>query len=124
MREDPPWLPDMSDLECDHILPLAKGGSTSMENLQTLCRSCNRKKGVSVAGEETQEPSQALKRVIPSRDNSRCPSCGAHGYEVLPWEPPDCYDPLMLQVRCLRCGELSYVVPLPLGKGKRGARPS
>ncbi|MBA7655323.1 hypothetical protein ES703_63227 [subsurface metagenome] len=48
MREDQPWLPDMSNLECDHIIPLARGGETEMSNLQTLCRDCNRKKGISL----------------------------------------------------------------------------
>jgi 5-methylcytosine-specific restriction endonuclease McrA len=48
MREDKPWLPDMSNLECDHIIPLARGGETEMSNLQTLCRDCNRKKGISL----------------------------------------------------------------------------
>lgn len=32
-------------LEIDHIKPLAKGGETTEENLQTLCWRCNRKKG-------------------------------------------------------------------------------
>jgi hypothetical protein len=32
-------------LEIDHIMPLAKGGITSEENLQTLCWKCNRAKG-------------------------------------------------------------------------------
>lgn len=32
-------------LEIDHIIPLAKGGITSEENLQTLCWKCNRSKG-------------------------------------------------------------------------------
>lgn len=32
-------------LEIDHIIPLAKGGITTEENLQTLCWKCNRKKG-------------------------------------------------------------------------------
>lgn len=32
-------------LEIDHILPLAKGGITTEDNLQTLCWRCNRKKG-------------------------------------------------------------------------------
>ncbi len=32
-------------LEVDHIVPIAKGGLTTEENLQTLCWKCNRKKG-------------------------------------------------------------------------------
>ena len=36
-------------LEIDHIIPLAKGGITSEENLQTLCWKCNRSKGVKLA---------------------------------------------------------------------------
>lgn len=32
-------------LECDHIIPLAKGGSNTERNLQLLYESCNRKKG-------------------------------------------------------------------------------
>lgn len=50
MREDKPWLPDISRLECDHIVPLARGGKTEMSNLQTLCKECNRKKGIAVPG--------------------------------------------------------------------------
>ena len=34
------------DLTCDHIVAEAKGGPTTLVNLQTLCRSCNSKKGV------------------------------------------------------------------------------
>lgn len=102
-----PWLPDMSNLECDHIIPLARGGETTMDNLQTLCQECNRQKGIKVADDLEQE----LPRVIPSRDNSRCPYCGAHGYRILPWEPPEYYDPLMVKVRCSRCERDSYIGP-------------
>ena len=33
------------DLEVDHVKPFSKGGQDSLENLQTLCRDCNRGKG-------------------------------------------------------------------------------
>ena len=32
------------DLQYDHILPLALGGATTLENLQLLCAECNRRK--------------------------------------------------------------------------------
>ena len=33
------------DLTCDHIIPLARGGTNDNENLATACRSCNSSKG-------------------------------------------------------------------------------
>lgn len=33
------------DLAADHILAESKGGETTLLNLQTLCRSCNSRKG-------------------------------------------------------------------------------
>ncbi|WP_439242405.1 HNH endonuclease [Lonepinella sp. BR2474] len=36
------------DLTCDHIHPESKGGETTLDNLQTMCRSCNSRKGTKV----------------------------------------------------------------------------
>ena len=35
------------NLEVDHKVSLANGGTNEMANLQTLCQDCNRRKGVS-----------------------------------------------------------------------------
>ena len=110
LREDKPWLPDISQLECDHIIPLARGGQTEMSNLQTLCMKCNRKKGIKVADEGD------YPRVIPSRDKTKCPDCGTPGYRVLPWTPPVYFDPMMIKVQCSACGEVSYIGPPPFGR--------
>lgn len=34
-----------AQLEIDHIIPIAKGGKTTYDNLQTLCHKCNLEKG-------------------------------------------------------------------------------
>ena len=34
-----------AQLEIDHIIPIAKGGKTTYDNLQTLCHRCNVEKG-------------------------------------------------------------------------------
>lgn len=35
------------DLTCDHKIPESKGGATTLDNLQTMCRPCNSSKGAS-----------------------------------------------------------------------------
>lgn len=41
----PHKLKDGDTIEIDHILPYAKRGASSFENVQVLCQSCNRLKG-------------------------------------------------------------------------------
>lgn len=36
------------DLEIDHIIPISRGGKSTYDNLQTLCRRCNLEKGSDV----------------------------------------------------------------------------
>lgn len=36
------------DLSIDHILPVSKGGTNDLANLQTMCRPCNSRKGARV----------------------------------------------------------------------------
>jgi 5-methylcytosine-specific restriction endonuclease McrA len=36
------------DIQYDHVIPVALGGATSVENLQILCGECNRAKGASL----------------------------------------------------------------------------
>lgn len=38
-------------LQCDHIVPVARGGSHSDENLTTACEPCNRSKGAKMLEE-------------------------------------------------------------------------
>ena len=37
------YVPD-DQVEFDHIIPVSKGGPTTVQNLRLLCRTCNRKK--------------------------------------------------------------------------------
>lgn len=37
-----------NDLEVDHIIPIAKGGKSTFDNLQTLCHRCNYEKGAKI----------------------------------------------------------------------------
>lgn len=34
------------NLQCDHVVPVSKGGATTLENLATACRTCNVRKKI------------------------------------------------------------------------------
>ncbi|MGI9570456.1 MAG: HNH endonuclease, partial [Desulfobulbia bacterium] len=46
------------NIELDHVHPVAEGGTSSIENLQFLCRKCNRAKGATVIEKELMEDEQ------------------------------------------------------------------
>jgi len=45
-------------LTCDHIIPESRGGEAVEDNLQTLCKSCNSKKGITTVDYRIQSPLQ------------------------------------------------------------------
>jgi ssDNA-binding Zn-finger/Zn-ribbon topoisomerase 1 len=59
------------DLEVDHIYPIAKGGKSTFDNLQTLCHRCNAEKSDSVP---TEMQKQKTKGSI-VKDGYTCPLC-------------------------------------------------
>lgn len=40
-----------SSLDCDHVIPVSRGGSSDIENLATACFRCNRSKGAKLLSE-------------------------------------------------------------------------
>lgn len=41
------YLTGARDTHVDHVIPLAKGGNETDQNKQTLCATCNQRKGAS-----------------------------------------------------------------------------
>lgn len=56
-----------TNLEIDHIVPISRGGTGAADNLQVLCRSCNRAKRARLAAEQpaTQMRSNGGASVLP-----------------------------------------------------------
>ena len=55
------WCGTDQAIEYDHIQPVSKGGQPTLNNLQLLCRSCNRKKRVSTAEQAEQKQAEVLR---------------------------------------------------------------
>lgn len=48
------WCKSAENVEYDHVIPVSKGGESTEENLQLLCRACNRKKRTRVVATPAQ----------------------------------------------------------------------
>ncbi|MFO0560263.1 MAG: DEAD/DEAH box helicase family protein [Polyangiales bacterium] len=65
---------DRRQLQVDHVVPQFHGGDSSIDNLQTLCRYCNRLKSIKTASYRhsttrlTQAPQLDLVGMLPDRD--------------------------------------------------------
>jgi hypothetical protein len=60
--------PATEHLEIDHIVPISKGGTGEVDNLQVLCRKCNRKKRALLRGETAERlRSEPLRRTTDPR---------------------------------------------------------
>ena len=60
----------------DHIIPLSKGGTNDLDNLQAMCRSCNSMKGTLVFAYEPEVTSMTVAdmddtQVIPAIDDTQ-----------------------------------------------------
>ena len=51
---------DGVELHVDHIIPVSKGGTSAVTNLQTLCANCNLSKGAKTFGTDSQHPKEKV----------------------------------------------------------------
>ena len=86
---------DLSKLEIDHIVPLARGGNDDDNNLQVLCSKCNGNKGQYQCGEyyykERSDNPDLLYNVIAKAPAARIPTrraiCLNSGEAITPLAP-------------------------------------
>ena len=67
-----------SNLEFDHVVPLARGGATTVENVRLCCRAHNQYEAERVLGEGFMRGKRAWARAGAARANGKSPSAATH----------------------------------------------
>ena len=100
-------------LHVDHIVPVAKGGTNDLSNLQILCEACNKAKYTDewVGGKkDKQSSSQVLIKTCPKcggyirADADKCKHCGSLLYDYKYFKPQ-----VPINIKCPICGVLNKI---------------
>ena len=100
-------------LHVDHIVPVAKGGTNDLSNLQILCEACNKAKYTDewVGGKkDKQSSSQVLIKTCPKcggyirADADKCKHCGSLLSDYKYYKPQ-----VPINIKCPICGVLNKI---------------